>query len=287
MISHITVKASGIQGTGNTLYDMIDDSGNLIFQSILGASFSGTGITFDIERGVATFTVSTDRLEGDSTPQIVQDGLQLYLSAGDPGSYPGSGTTWQDLSANSYSTTLVNGVGYSSSAGGTLTFDGANDYVDVGQSLAYQSFSVGAWFRSTSGGIKMILSKEVAAGNPWNYRIWLNGGTIVADMSQVTTQSSLLSPLGTYNNGGWHNVMFTRDDSTWYLYVNGQQVNTKADTYTGSVTNSQNVWIGRSAYLGGSYAYSGDISEVMIYGRVLSASEVLQNFEATRTRFGV
>jgi len=287
MISHITIKASGIEGTGNTLYDMKDDLGNLVFQAILGASFSGAGITYDIERGVATFTVSTERLEGDGVPQVVQDGLQLYLSAGDTGSYPGSGTAWQDLSANSYSATLVNGVGYSATVGGTLTFDGINDYVDVGQSLAYESFTVGAWFRSTSGGIKMILSKETVAGNPWNYRIWLNGGTIVADMSQVTTQSSLTSPLGTYNDGGWYNVMFTRDDSTWRLYVNGTQVNTKADTYTGSVTNAQNVWVGRSTYLGGSYAYTGSISEVMIYGRALSASEILQNFEATRSRFAV
>jgi hypothetical protein len=132
----------------------------------------------------------------------------------------------------------------------------------------------------------MIKSKEVNAGNPWNYRIWLNGGQIVADISQVTTQSSLSSVLSNYNNGSWYNVMFTRNDSNWYLYVNGSQVNTKLDNFIGTITNSQEVWIGKSAYSGGSYPFNGSISEVMIYNRVLSSVEVLKNYNATKTRFG-
>jgi hypothetical protein len=217
---------------------------------------------------------------------IVTSNLQLYLTAGNTSSYPGSGTTWTDLSTNSYSTTLTNTPTYNSGNGGYFSFDGS-DYVDTNQSLASETFSVGGWFRTSSAGIKMFLSKETSAGNPWNYRIWLNGGQINADMSQVTTQSSLSSPLTTYNNGNWYQVMFTRDDSTWYLYVNGVQVNTKSDSYTGNVVNSQELWIGRSAYLGGSYQFTGDISEVMIYNRVLTSSEILQNYNATKTRFGL
>jgi hypothetical protein len=135
-----------------------------------------------------------------SVPTIVTDNLQLYLDAGDTDSYPGSGTTWFDLSANAYTTaTLVNGVGFTSSNGGALTF-AVDDYVDVNQSLASGTFSVGCWFKTSSAGIKMLLSKETAAGNPWNYRIWMNDGQIYADMSQVTTQSNLTSPLTTYND---------------------------------------------------------------------------------------
>ena len=220
----------------------------------------------------------------DSYLDIVKDNLNLYLSAGDIDSYPGSGITWNDLSSNFYTTTLVNSVLFSTDNGGSFVF-GSGDYVDTNQSLASESFTVGAWFRTTSPGIKMILSKETNAGNPWNYRIWMNGGQIYADMSQITSQSSLSSPLTSYNDGNWHYVMFTRDDSSWYLYVDGLQVNTKSDTYIGSVVNSQEVWIGRSAYLGGSYQFIGDISEVMIYDRVLSSSEILQNYNATKIRF--
>lgn len=67
MIREIRVRTSGISGTGNTFYDMIDDIGNLIFQEVWGASFSGAGITYALDREVATFTVSTERLTATDT----------------------------------------------------------------------------------------------------------------------------------------------------------------------------------------------------------------------------
>jgi hypothetical protein len=219
-------------------------------------------------------------------PVVVTQNLQLYLNAADPASYTGSGTSWFDLSANAYTTTLVGAPAFNSTY---FTFDGTAEYVDTNQSLAAESFSVGAWFRSSAAGIKMILSKESTAGNPWNYRIWLNGGTIVADMSQITTQASLNSSLSNYNNGSWYLAMFTRDDSNWYLYVNGAQVATRADPYTGSVTNAQELWIGRSAFTGAptGYQFTGDIGQVFIYNAVLTPAQILQNYNATRTTYGV
>lgn len=221
------------------------------------------------------------------TPSIVTSNLQLYLTAGDTDSYPGSGTSWFDLSPNSYTSTLINGVGFSSASGGTLTFNGVNQYVDTNNFINAESFSVSSWFRTSAGGIKMIISKETNGGWPWNYRIWLNGGTIVGDIAQAGgVSTSISSPLSTYNNGGWYNVVFTRNDSTLKLYVNGVQIATAADTLTGTISNNQEVWIGQSAYLGGSYDYTGDISEIMVYNAVLTDAEVLQNFDATKTRFG-
>jgi hypothetical protein len=131
----------------------------------------------------------------------------------------------------------------------------------------------------------MILSKETAGGAPWNYRIWLNDGQIIADMAQGMSQSSLSSTLTTYNDNQWHLVMFTRNDSNWYLYVDGVQTDTKLDSFVGSVTNSQELWIGQSEYLGGSYQFVGDIGQVFIYDAVLSSSDILQNFEATEETY--
>jgi len=220
-------------------------------------------------------------------PSIVTANLQLYLTAGDTDSYPGSGTSWFDLSPNSYTSTLINGVGFSSASGGTLTFNGVNQYVNTNNFINAESFSVSSWFRTTTGGIKMIISKETNGGWPWNYRIWLNGGQIVGDIAQSGgISTSVSSPLSTYNNGGWYNVVFTRNDSTLKLYVNGVQIATAADTLTGAISNNQVVWIGQSAYLGGSYDYTGNISEIMVYNAVLTDAEVLQNFDATKTRFG-
>jgi hypothetical protein len=211
-------------------------------------------------------------------PNIVTSSLQLYLIASNTGSYPTSGSVWTDLSPNGYSTTLVGSPTFNTTH---FSFDGTVEYVDTNQSLASNNFSVGAWFRSSASGIKMILSKETAVGNPWNYRIWMNGGQINADMSQVSTQASLSSTLSNYNDGAWHYVMFTRNDSNWYLYIDGAQVNTRVDPYVGDVTNSQELWIGRSAYTAG-YQYVGDIAEVFVYNRVLDSSEILQNFDATK-----
>ena len=218
---------------------------------------------------------------------IVTRNLQLYLNAADVDSYPGTGTTWTDISDKEIETTLVGAPAFNTTH---FTFDGTTEYVDTNQSLAAESFSIGAWFRTSAAGIKMILSKESLAGNPWNYRIWLNGGQINFDMSQVTTQSALQSPLTTYNNGAWYLVMATRDDSNWYLYVNGQQVNTKADPYTGSVTNAQELWIGRSAFASASpagYQWVGDIGQVFIYDTVLTPAEILKNYNATRATYGL
>lgn len=221
---------------------------------------------------------------------VVLDGLQLWLNAADSASYSGSGTTWTDLSQNGYNTTLVGAPIYNSTY---FTFNGTTQYDDTNQSIASETFSVGAWFRTSAAGIKMILSKESLAGNPWNYRIWMNNGQIFGDISQVVTQASLSSPLTTYNDGAWYLVFFTRDDSNWYLYVNGSQINTRSDPFVGSITNAQEVWIGRSAFQqgglspSGSYQYTGDIGQIFIYDRAITAQEVLQNYNVTRTTYGL
>lgn len=223
-----------------------------------------------------------------SKRQIIISGLQLYLNAGNTKSYPGSGTAFYDLSPNGFTNaSLTNGASFTQSQGGAIVLDATDDFIDTNQSLASEIFTIGSWFKTSAAGIKMVISKETNAGNPWNYRIWLNGGQIYCDISQVSTQASLTSPLTSYNNGNWYYVMFTRNDSNWYLYVNGVEVNNRVDPYTGSITNAQEVWIGRSAYLGGSYQFPGSIGEVMIYNRVLSATEVLWNFNMTRARYGV
>lgn len=222
---------------------------------------------------------------------IVTDGLQLYLNAANSSSYPGSGTTWTDLSVNGYATTLVGAPTFNTNY---FSFDGTTEYDDTNQSLAAEQFSVGAWFRTSAGGIKMIISKETTAGWPWNYRIWLNGGQIVGDIAQSAVSSrSIGSVLTNYNNGSWYLVMYTRSTATQWLYVNGVQVNTLAGSFaSGTISNAQEVWIGRSAFQQGgasptgSYQYTGDISQVFVYNKVLNAAEILQNFDATKATYG-
>lgn len=246
------------------------------------------GLTLINQNNTGAFKLTGNTGLFKAVPDVIRDGLQLYLNAGDSSSYPGSGTSWYDLSSNAYTTTLVGGVGYSVDGGGTLTFDDTNDYVDTNQSLASENFSVGAWFKTSASGINMVLSKETTAGWPWNYRIWLNGGTIVGDVAQSAGANvSISSPLSSYNNGNWYNVMFTRNDTTLRLYVNGTEVNNTPDTLTGTIINAQELWIGASEFTGGTYWFSGSISSVFIYNKVLSASEILHNYNVTKARFGL
>jgi hypothetical protein len=214
---------------------------------------------------------------------IVTSNLQMYLNAASSASYPGSGFYWYDLSVNAYTTDLVGSPPWNSTY-----FSFNSQFVDTGQILKFENFSVGAWFRTSAAGTKMILSKEQSGGYPWNYRIWLNGGQIVGDIAQASSATSTItSPLTNYNNNSWYLAMFTRNDSTLTLYVNGSQVNSVSDTLTGSILNDQELWIGLSAYLGGSYSYVGDIGQVFIYDRVLNSSEILQNFNVTKATYGL
>lgn len=212
---------------------------------------------------------------------IVTNGLQLYLQ---PGAYTGSGTTWADSSDNTYTVDLVGAPAYNTDY---FTFDGTTEYIDTNQSLASEEFSVGGWFRTSAAGIKMTVCKETAAGWPWNYRIYYNGGQIVGDIAQSgAANQAIASPLTNYNDGSWYLVMFTRDSSTMKLYVNGTEVNSISNTLVGSISNSQELWIGRSAYAG-AYQWVGDFGETFIYNRVLSSTEILQNYNATKATYGL
>lgn len=223
------------------------------------------------------------------TPDIVRSDLQLYL---DPGEYSGSGTSWTDSSTNAYTVTLNGAPAYNTTY---FTFDGTTEYFDTNQSLSSEEFSVGAWFRTSAAGIKMIISKETAAGWPWNYRIWMNGGQIVGDIAQSGASSrSIGSVLTNYNNGSWYYAMYIRDSSTQYLFVNGTQVSTAVGTFaSGTISNSQEVWFGKSAFIAGgsnpqgSYQYIGDLGECFVYNRALTSAEILQNYNATKAHYGL
>jgi hypothetical protein len=85
------------------------------------------------------------------SPRIVTDGLVLCLDAANPKSYPGSGITWGDVSGQNHTGTLTFGPSYSVSNGGTISFDGSNDYVSTTFNTALADFTICCWFRKTGG----------------------------------------------------------------------------------------------------------------------------------------
>lgn len=229
---------------------------------------------------------------------IITDGLQLWLEPDQYTSYPGSGTSVYDLSPNRYTATLVNGVTYSTARAPSFGFNGAtnNRYINTGQYLSYETFTLSSWFKSSiTTTYQMLFSKEQVGGSPWNYRMFLGvtDGRLYADITNGTTASLA----GTTNlcNGVWRNAVFVRSVAldTLYLYVDGALVVLTADTTTGSMANNQNCYIGISAFTGGganpngSYPANGQIGQSLIYNVALTATQVKQNFNVMRRIYGV
>lgn len=230
--------------------------------------------------------------------QIITDGLQFRLEPQLTASYPGSGTSAYDLGPNRYTTTLVNGVTYSTARAPSFGFNGATNYryINTGQYFSYETFTLSSWFKSSvTTTYQMLFSKEITTGTPWNYRLYLNlsDGKLVGDINGNSTSSSVVTSTNLCD-GVWHNAVFVRSVAldTLYLYVDGVQVASQTDTTVGNLANNQNVWIGLSAYTGapgpiGSYPMNGQIGQSLIYNTALTATQVKQNFNAMRGVYGV
>lgn len=213
-------------------------------------------------------------------PQIVTRGLVLCLDAASTKSYPGSGSTWYDLSGNGNNGTLVNTPTFSNGNRGSFSFDAASDEIQLPNNLGYVSkVSAFAWFKFTA--------------NPFNsYHIIFGSGELEISsyfgqyirVGLYTTSGRFVSNHGSgLNDGNWHYGGFTFDGSTKTAYIDGQSVGTQA--VTGNLTYS---FGGRKigSYSGG-YGIYGNIANAVIYDYDLSTNDVRQNFNATRGRFGV
>jgi hypothetical protein len=219
---------------------------------------------------------------------IVTNGLVLCTDAGNPRSYSGSGTTWRDATSSGFNFTLTNGPVYSSSNLGFFTF-GIDDIATAGYNTALDTQTPtvevwvktnaldqnGFWFEKGSVNSQYALFQEGQALR-WRMNI---GGSI----TQLTATTASFM-----NTSNWFQVVGTYTSGSRILYINGVQVAT--DTQTGTIaTNSSGMSIG--AYGGNSgsngYFYNGALSICRVYNRVLTAAEVLQNFNAARGRYGV
>jgi len=223
-------------------------------------------------------------------PNVVEDGLVLALDAGNTKSYPGSGTTWTDLSGQGNTGTLTNGPTYSSADGGAIVFDGSNDYVSETSALS-DSFLQGNWTISF-----WVNFDTISTGNFNTDRILLHHGSRNNSngLHLVQRGSSFLLGLygddlaGTANTastGIWYNVTFTLNNTTRLkqIYINGSLDNshTGSSAYVGSGSNTR---IGGDVLSFGN-TLDGKMSNIVAYSRVLSASEVEQNYNALKGRY--
>ena len=211
-------------------------------------------------------------------PNIVTNGLVLALDAANPKSYPGSVTTRYDL-AGGNNGTLTNGPTFNSANGGSIVFDGTDDFIATsqlsGRNPATEPFTVEAWVKSDQTVTSRIWIDATSNGtNQRFYATLINGST-----SNIGIQGSAWSD-STPNDTNWHYQAIVMDGNTARGYDNGVQVQTKS--YTSYTLPGPLIIGGRSGY-----RWLGQIANFKIYNRALSATEVLQNYNAHKSRFGL
>ena len=218
-------------------------------------------------------------------PRIVTDGLVLCLDAGNTKSYPGSGTTWTDLSRNGNNGTLTNGPTFSSNNRGSIVFDGVNDYVQCTGSYTSTEFTFTAWIRrnGTQAAWAGILFSRGTNVTGMNYRETTNQLGYHWNDTGSTYQwvSGLLVP-----DQAWCMVAVSVNSSSAVAYLCQASGITSATNITSHTSTTINdIEISRDS-TASRYA-NQSVAIASIYNRALSAAEITQNFNATRGRFGV
>jgi hypothetical protein len=232
-------------------------------------------------------------------PNIVKDGLILYLDPGSPNSYyDKSGTTIKDISGNGNNGTLTNFGSqtiYNSSNGGSIVFDGSDDYVDLSTTLnsltTTSSFSVDMWVLTSitlPNGLNyygLISNWNNIGGTEKGFQLYWGGSdSLYAYGAGYLSQA--LGNITSLTANIWYNVTFvyTRGVSG-RIYLNG--VDKTFNSYTNLInTTATNLKIGIRS-MDNALPWNGKISSTKIYNRALSQSEVLQNYNATKSRFGL
>ncbi len=210
-------------------------------------------------------------------PDIVRNGLVLHLDAGEPSSYSGSGTTWNDLSGLGNNGTLVNGPTYSSSNGGSIIFDGVNDRVDCGN-FSVQYLTVSTWVYKTSSSTNQGICRKNTGWAVSQY----NGTLQVAPGTSWTFYNTGYTiPLNT-----WVNIVYTYSGTgttgSQTVYINGSSI---YSTTAGSGPITANSNAVRVGFDDNNWFWGGRISNTQIYNRALTAQEIQQNYQALKGRF--
>ena len=213
-------------------------------------------------------------------PNIVTDGLVLCLDGANVKSYSGSGTDWKDVSGNSNDATLVNGPTFDSNHRGSIVFDGTNDSVTISgmSSFAPSAVTFEAWFLNTpASGYKGLVDK--GRDNYEGYSLSAYSSK-VQWKARVGSSNEVALDTAEYTNI-WNHAVGTYDGTDLKLYVNGVlKTTTNSSGTLGS--NSLGITIGST---NDNLYFDGKISQARIYSSALSASEVLQNYNAHKGRY--
>jgi len=235
------------------------------------------------------------------SPRIVTDGLVLALDAGNAKSYVGVGNTCISLIDNNTSS-LTNDVGFTSLNGGAFVFDGTDDYINLNnissQNLDVVNTTVSIWFKLdsiTSSDVQTLFDRR-SNSTPATFKIFFSQDSLSGILTEITIRVRTASddesvPIPNVTpTTEWTNITGTYDGSDIKGYINGElKLNHTMPIGGDLVTGST----GRRMFLGArtndsiSRYFNGIISTTNIHNRELTASEIQQNYNATRSRYGI
>jgi len=227
----------------------------------------------------------------------VISGYSFYVDSANTSSYPGSGTVWTDLSGSGVTVTLVGSPTFNpTDAGGSLEFNGINQYGTFGYNSIFNlsgssGYVMETWVKLNSFSNAIPFSMGLY-GSTFDWGYIFSTSTSYTMYSDGTAQSVAVS-LGTpLNSGQWYHLVATGDStSTTYIYVNGVLVASGSLT----ISNSSSSYPSPVGEVGGYgpnviltpySSINGGIGIARLYQFNLTATQVLQNFNADKTRFG-
>jgi len=228
-------------------------------------------------------------MSGIVNGNIVRSGLVLCLDAGSTKSYPGSGTTWFDRSGNNNNGTLTNGPSFNAGNGGSIVFDGTNDYVVTSNftpNVTNKTLSGWVKLSSTTQGGGGLINLQKTDGSQFDAIVYneTNQGWGFGSNNFLRTAWSNVKETSTND---WVNIVATYANLDYRLYRNGVLILNTTSFNTLNFNFSSNSQLGYR-HLGGGGAYlAGNIAIGTLYDKVLSATEVLQNYNVTKARFGL
>jgi len=202
-------------------------------------------------------------------------------------SYPRSGTTWSDLSGSGNNGTLTNGVTFNVSGdSSSMQFDGVDDYVNFGNilipSLLNNNFTIEIWFNSSE--YRVSQQQRLVSYQDW-YSFFFDGNSILRFEIRLNDFSYRAVTTTIPSVGSWNQLVATCNGTKLEIYKNGVLSNTA--NYTGSIGTTNYVFNIGAYQNDTQYRINGRMSSTRMYNRALSATEVSQNFNALRGRFGI
>jgi hypothetical protein len=242
-------------------------------------------------------------------PNMIEDGLVFALDAADRNSYPGSGTTWNNIIGSGYNGTFINGISYTSNLNqGILNTDTTSSYISIAGSTSNND---NAWTADNSVGsniicfeiwVKTLDSSGYIISKPWNgsgqYNMYIQLGGLWRVFVGNDQISSILFA-NAVNNGVWRQIVVWANTTQIGYYLDGGKYSgSQNHVLTGGVGSAGNSNLplllmtlypyGQGASINAGFTVTpGDIAIFRKYNRVLSASEVLQNYNAQKSRFNL